>query len=184
MRVASIADHSTSSIRLRACATVRAMISITSSSVFFIWCARWIGEVDTKVWMRPRWAWRTASPARSISAVMARARPGDGGALDLLGDGDDSFEIAVGGDGETGLDDVDAHVVERFGNLQLFFQRHGGAGRLLAVAQGGVENEDAVFVGVGGGGHGSVPISRPRVKALQAGHLLFGLWHYPLTTRS
>ena len=72
---ASMADHSTSSTRLRACVTVAVMISSTSSSVLRIWCARWIGEVETKVWMRGRAAWRTASPARAISTEMARARP-------------------------------------------------------------------------------------------------------------
>ncbi len=75
---------------------------------------------------------------------------GDHRVLDLLGDGDDGLEIAVGGDREAGLDDVDAHLVERFGDLQLFLERHRGAGALLAVAQRGVENEDAVFVGLVG----------------------------------
>ncbi len=51
------------------------MISTTSSWLLRIWCARWIGEVDTKVWIRARLAWRTASPARAMSAGMARARP-------------------------------------------------------------------------------------------------------------
>ena len=75
MRVASIADHSTSGTRLRACVTVRAMISSTWSSDLFIWCARWIGEVETKVWMRGLRAWRTASPQRAMSPSMARASP-------------------------------------------------------------------------------------------------------------
>ena len=48
--------------------------------------------------------------------------------------------------GKAGLDDVDAHRVENLGDLQLFLERHGGAGRLLAVAQGGVENDDAIGV--------------------------------------
>ena len=51
------------------------------------------------------------------------------------------------GDRKAGLDDVDAHVVEEVGDLQLLLEGHGGAGALLAVAQGGVENEDrSVFV--------------------------------------
>ncbi len=70
-----MADHSTSSTRSRACATVFRMISTTSSWVLRIWWARWIGEVDTKVWIRARWACRTASPARAMSAGIARARP-------------------------------------------------------------------------------------------------------------
>ena len=56
--------------------------------------------------------------------------------------------------GKTGLDDVDAHVVEHLGDLDLFLERHGGAGALLAVAQGGVEYDDAVLFGLVGGGHG------------------------------
>ncbi len=37
---------------------------------------------------------------------------GDHRVLHLLGDGHDGFEIAVGGDREAGLDDIDAHFVE------------------------------------------------------------------------
>ena len=50
------------------------------------------------------------------------------------------FEIAVRGNRETRFDDVDAHLVEQFGNFEFFLERHGGARRLLAVAQCGVEN--------------------------------------------
>ena len=45
--------------------------------------------------------------------------------------------------------DIDTHVVEEFRNLQLFLEGHGGAGALLAVAQGRVEDYDAVI----GSGH-------------------------------
>ena len=60
-------------------------------------------------------------------------------------------EIAFGSDGETGFDNIDAHFIEQLGDFQLFFVGHCGAGGLLAVAQGCVENQHAVF------GHGSVP---------------------------
>ncbi len=70
----------------------------------------------------------------------------DGRVLHAAGDGGDGLEIAVGGDGEPGLDDVDAHAVEALGNLELLLEGHGGAGALLAVAQRGVENDDAVGV--------------------------------------
>ena len=63
--------------------------------------------------------------------------------LDPLGDLGDRLEIAVRGDREAGLDDVDAHLVEELGDLELLLQRHRGAGRLLAVAQRRVENDDA-----------------------------------------
>jgi len=56
----------------------------------------------------------------------------------------DGFEIAIGGDRKSGFDDVHAHVVEDLGDLQLFLQCHGGTGRLLAVAQGGVKDADMV----------------------------------------
>ena len=64
----------------------------------------------------------------------------------IVGDG---LEIAVRGDGEAGLDDVDAHGVEEVGDLDLLLERHGRAGALLAVAQGGVEDQDAVLAGRG-----------------------------------
>ena len=60
------------------------------------------------------------------------------------------LEVAVRGDREARLDDVDAHLVEERRDLQLLLERHGGAGRLLAVAEGGVEDEDAVLSGVAG----------------------------------
>ena len=62
----------------------------------------------------------------------------------------DGLEIAIGGDWKPGLDDIDTHFIERLGHLELFFQRHGRAGRLLAITQSGVENEDAFFVAVDG----------------------------------
>ena len=71
---------------------------------------------------------------------------GDGGVLHAAGDGGDGFEIAVGGDGKSRLDDVDAHAVETLGDLELLLEGHRGAGALLAVAQRGVENDDAVGV--------------------------------------
>ena len=57
-------------------------------------------------------------------------------------------KIAFRGDGKAGLDDVDAHGVEQLGDLDLLFMRHGGAGALLAVAQSGVEDDDAVLLGL------------------------------------
>src|SRR3712207_8489801 len=43
---------------------------------------------------------------------------------------------------------------EQAGDFELLLQGHGGAGALLAVAQGGVEDQNAVLGGPGGrGGH-------------------------------
>ena len=55
--------------------------------------------------------------------------------LGALGDLVDGGEVAVGGDRKAGFDDVDAHVVEQFGDFEFLLVRHGGAGTLLAVAQ-------------------------------------------------
>ena len=83
-----------------------------------------------------------------------RARQaGDHGVLGAAGDLADRLEVAFRGDREAGLDDVDAHVVEHLGDLELLLEGHGGAGALLAVAQRGVENDDAVLLGLVGGGH-------------------------------
>ena len=82
----------------------------------------------------------------AVDVLMAGARKAaDDGILGALGDLVDGGEIAVRGDREAGLDDVDAHGVEQLGDLELLLMGHGGAGALLAVAQGGVEDDDAVL---------------------------------------
>ncbi len=54
------------------------------------------------------------------------------------------FEVAGGGDGEAGLDHVDAHLDEGFGDFHFLRRGHRAAGGLLAVAEGGVEDGDSV----------------------------------------
>ncbi len=81
---------------------------------------------------------------------------GDDGAFDLLGDAFDAFEVALGGDGEAGFQDVHAEFGQGFGHAEFFVDVHGEAGRLFAVAQGGIEDDNAVFgdvaeIGVGDG---------------------------------
>ncbi len=89
----------------------------------------------------------------------------DDGALGALGDLVDGGEIAVRRDRKAGLDDVDAHVVEQFGDFELLLMRHGRARALLAVAQGSVENDDAVLFGLRWRGHGFGPFGlRPSVS--------------------
>ena len=56
------------------------------------------------------------------------------------------LEVAGRGDREAGLDDVHAEVVEGVGDLELLGEVHAGAGRLLAVAQRGVEDQDAIRI--------------------------------------
>ena len=87
-----------------------------------------------KVWMRPRRAGLIASPARSMSFWPARERPQTTAFLVRFGDLADGEEVALRGNRETGLDDVDAHLIEEFGHFELLLMGHGGAGRLLAVA--------------------------------------------------
>ena len=68
------------------------------------------------------------------------------GPLDLPGDRLDGLEVAGRGDREPGLDDVDAEARELMGDLELLGRVQRDAGRLLAVAQGRVEDQDAVRV--------------------------------------
>ena len=99
--------------------------------------------------MRPRLAGLIASAQRSMSLKAGAREPADHRVLGALGDLVDGGEIALRGDREAGLDDVDAHLVEQLGDLELLLVGHGGAGALLAVAQGGVEDDDAVLLGLG-----------------------------------
>ncbi len=76
-------------------------------------------------------------------------KTGDSRLLHALRDRRHGLEVAFGGDRKTGFDDVDAHGVEAVGNLELLLEGHGRAGALLAVAQRGVEDDDAVACGDG-----------------------------------
>jgi hypothetical protein len=58
-----------------------------------------------------------------------------------------ALEVAVAAGGEAGLDHVHLQALELARDAQLLVARHAGAGRLLAVAQGGVEDDE--FVGHG-----------------------------------
>ena len=99
--------------------------------------------------MRRRSAGLIASAQRSMSLKRGAGEAADHRVFGALGDFVDGGEVAFGGDREAGLDDVDAHGVEQFGDFELLLVRHGGAGALLAVAQSGVENDDAVLLGLG-----------------------------------
>ncbi len=57
-------------------------------------------------------------------------------------------------DGEAGFDDVDAEIDQGLGDLELFAEVHAAAGGLLAVAERGVEDDDASGHGSGVGGVG------------------------------
>ena len=51
----------------------------------------------------------------------------DHGLLDDLGDFVNRFEIAVGGDGEAGLDHVDTHLLQNLRETHFLLEVHGGA---------------------------------------------------------
>ena len=76
-------------------------------------------------------------------------QPGHLGDLERFGDRLDRLEVAVRGDREASLDDVDAHLLEHGRDAQFLLEIHRAARRLFAVAQGGVEDDHAL---VGGGG--------------------------------
>ena len=63
----------------------------------------------------------------------------DDGSLDLLGDVGHRLEVAGGTGGEAGLDDVDVHPLQLAGDFHLLGAGHADASRLLAVAEGGVQ---------------------------------------------
>ena len=113
--------------------------------------------------MHPRPGSLLQRPPRANDVFAAGARQaGDGRILDRASDLAHRLEIAVRRDRKTGLDDVDAHLLERPGDPQFFLEVHRTAGRLLAITQRGVENVDAGSVGGGSGlgfgigGHGFV----------------------------
>ena len=65
---------------------------------------------------------------------------------DAFRDGLDAFEIADGGDGEARFKYVHAQFGQGLRHADLLGQVHREARRLLAVAQGGVEDDDAAVV--------------------------------------
>ena len=54
------------------------------------------------------------------------------------------LEVAVGAGGKTGLDHVHLQAFELARDAQFFVLGHGRAGRLFAVAQSGVKNDQFV----------------------------------------
>ena len=81
-----------------------------------------------KVWMRAELAPFSASPARAMSASLARASEQTVESLIAFGDRLHGLEIAVAGDRKAGLDHVDAQLLERLGDAQLLVPGHRGAG--------------------------------------------------------
>ncbi|MNJ40067.1 hypothetical protein D3C77_349520 [compost metagenome] len=100
---------------------------------------------------------RSQGAERGVDVLLVGARQGgEDRPLDLARHAADAFLVARRGGGEAGLDHVHAQVAQDMGHLQLGLGRHGEARRLFAVAQGGVEDDDAVGIrrrDLGGSGY-------------------------------
>ena len=83
--------------------------------------------------------------------VIAARQAAHNRVLHELGDFRDGLEVAVRRGREARFYDVDAHLVQQDGDFELLLMGHRGAGRLLAVAQRGVQYPYAVFFGSRGG---------------------------------
>ena len=100
--------------------------------------------VAMKVWMRGPFGVRerlggALHVERAAAGQRGHLRPRELAAHRVHG-----FEIAFGGDGEAGFQDVHAQLHQFAGHAQLLGNGHAAAGRLLAVAQRRVENVYAV----------------------------------------
>ncbi len=96
------------------------------------------------MWMRDLFGGLDGAGGGLDVFAFAAGEGGDAGAAHLAGDLADGVGVALGGDGEAGLEDVDAEGRKLMGHAQLFVVVHGAAGGLFAVAEGGVEEDDLV----------------------------------------
>ena len=69
----------------------------------------------------------------------------NGGFAHGVGNGLHRQKVPLAGDGEAGFDHIHLHPFQGLGDTQLLVLIHGGAGALLAIAQGGIENNQAFF---------------------------------------
>ena len=86
---------------------------------------------------------RTSDVVLGGAGEAADRRPVD--AADLLGHGSHRLGVTGGGGGIARLDHVDPEARELVRHLELLGQRHRASGRLLAVAERGVEDADAIL---------------------------------------
>ena len=75
----------------------------------------------------------------------ATRKPGDLRTLYLLGDRSYGREITFANNGKPGLNDIHLQAAELPGHREFFPQVHRRAGTLLAVTQGGIENQDSIL---------------------------------------
>ena len=97
---------------------------------------------DEQVEVRPLGDADRLDRALRVAVLAARERRDRDPALGLLGDPPDRLEVAGRGGREAGLDHVDLEPRELARDLELLGGGQAGAGRLLAVAQGRVEDPD------------------------------------------
>ena len=76
----------------------------------------------------------------------AASQSGNHRTSDLAGDGLHGFKIPVTDDGKSRLDNIHVQACKLTGDLELFTEIHGGSGALLAVTQGGVEDQNPVGI--------------------------------------
>ena len=131
---------------LGALARPRRRAATISSLAIFSLNSRWMALVARKTWMRGSAASLERFAGAVDVGVVAAGQAADDRPAHFAGDGLHRLEIAGRRDREAGLDDVHAQVRKRVGDLQLLGQVHAGAGRLLAVAQRRVENQNAVRI--------------------------------------
>ena len=86
--------------------------------------------------------------------VQGPGQAADRAVLDSRRHGLDGLEVPRAGRGETGLDDIDPELFQGLGDAHLLLLGHGGPGALLAVPEGGIEDDEVLFA------HDSLPRMR------------------------
>ena len=109
-------------------------------------CSRWMAEVARKTWIRGFWAYWTASQARSMSRSLQRARPQTVAPVTSVAMARTASKSPSEAIGKPASMMSTPSAGEGPGHLELLGQVHARARRLLAVAQGRVEDPDAVRV--------------------------------------
>ena len=147
LRVASSAENSTSGQRLRAWVTAWKAISRASSRLLWSLLSRWMSEVghegvDAGVGRPSRWP---SSSARCPGG-RARQRPAttaDRASLAMAWTAAKSSSEATG---KPASDHVHPEDLQLPGKAKLLVQIHAAAGRLLAVSQSSIEDDDPVHL--------------------------------------
>ena len=115
--------------------------------------SRWMALVARKTWMRASGASWSASQARSMSSSLQRARPQIVEPRTVRAISRTASKSPGEAMGKPASITSTPKSTQRLGDLQLLGEVHAAAGRLLAVAERGVENDDASGIRCG---HGSL----------------------------